>query len=150
MPMSAEEVRFQLSSIEGDVQMYVDLGPDEVPLLVDLLDDEEPWLASRAVYALARIETPEARAAVEGASESERGELRVAAAVSASMLPTESSDRVLGRLVRDPDVAVRKFAVESVSADNEESIRRAVQELTNSDDEALRTKAQVRSRELGY
>ena len=73
MPMSAEEVRFQLSSIEGDVQMYVDLGPDEVPLLVDLLDDEEPWLASRAVYAVARIETPEARAAVEGASESERG-----------------------------------------------------------------------------
>ena len=31
--------------------MYVDLGPDEVPLLVELLNDEEAWMASRAVTA---------------------------------------------------------------------------------------------------
>lgn len=149
MSMTPEEIRSRLSSIEGDAQMYVDLGPEDVPALVYLLDDEEAWLASRAVYALARIATPEALGAIEGAGDSGREELRVAVAVSASMLPTQTSDRVLTKLLHDPDVGVRKFAVESVSPDNEEGLRDTVRELAYADDEALRQKAQVRARELG-
>lgn len=150
MAMSMQEIRSRLSSIEGDAQMYVDLGPDEVPLLVELLDDEEAWMASRAVYALTRIATPEALAAVEEALDSGRDEVRVAVAVSANVLPSEAADRVLTKLLTDREVGVRKFAVESVTPDNEERVRRLVAEMTNSDDEVLRARAQSRARDLGY
>jgi len=150
MAMSMQEIRSRLSSIEGDAQMYVDLGPDEVPLLVELLDDEEAWMASRAVYALTRIATPEALAAVEEASDSGRDEVRVAVAVSANVLPSEAADRVLTKLLTDREVGVRKFAIESVTPDDEERVRRLVAEMTDSNDEVLRARAQSRARDLGY
>lgn len=150
MAMSMQEIRSRLSFIEGDAQMYVDLGPDEVPLLVELLDDEEAWMASRAVYALTRIATPEALAAVEEASDSGRDEVRVAVAVSANVLPSEAADRVLTKLLTDREVGVRKFAIESVTPDNEERVRRLVAEMTDSNDEVLRARAQSRARDLGY
>lgn len=150
MAMSMQEIRSRLSSIEGDAQMYVDLGPDEVPLLVELLDDEEAWMASRVVYALTRIATPEALAAVEEASDSGRDEVRVAVAVSANVLPSEAADRVLTKLLTDREVGVRKFAIESVTPDNEERVRRLVAEMTDSNDEVLRARAQSRARDLGY
>ena len=150
MAMSMQEIRSRLSSIEGDAQMYVDLGPDEVPLLVELLDDEEAWLASRAVYALTRIATPEALAAVEEASDSGRDEVRVAVAVSAKVLPSEAADRVLTKLLKDREVGVRKFAIESVTPENEERVRRLVAEMTDSDDDVLRARAQSRARDLEY
>lgn len=148
--MSMEEIRSRLSSIEGDTQMYVDLGADEVPLLVELLDDEEGWMAQRAVYALARIATPEALAAIEAASDSGRAEVRVACAASANLLPPETADRVLTKLLTDREVGVRKFAVENVTPDNEESVRQLVVELADADDDALRAKARTRARDLGY
>ena len=147
--MSMQEIRSRLSSIESDEQMYDDLGPEEVPMLVELIEDEEAWMASRAVYALARINTPEARSAVEEASEGGRDEVRVAVAVSASLLPSESADRVLATLLNDREVGVRKFAVDSVSPANDERVRRLVTEMTHSDDLTLRARAQARARELG-
>ena len=91
MALNMPELRLRLSSIEGDPQMYVDLGPDEVPLLVELLNDEEAWMASRAVYALTRIATPEAVDAIDEASASPRGEVRVAVAASANLLPVSAA-----------------------------------------------------------
>lgn len=150
MAMNMEEIRSRLSSIEGDAQMYVDFGDDEVPQLVELLDDEEAWMAQRAVYALARIATPNALAALERASDSSRPEVRVACATSANLLPAEAADRVLTKLLTDREVGVRKFAVESVTPDNEDSVRQLVAEMTDADDDALRAKARTRARELGY
>jgi HEAT repeat protein len=149
MVMSMQEIRSRLSSIEGDTQMYVDLGSEEVPLLVELLDDEEAWMASRAVYALARIATPEAVAAVESAGDSGRDEVRVAVAASSSVLPSEASDRVLTKLLHDREVGVRKYAVESVTSANEEHVQRLVTEMSNADDPVLSERAQSRARELG-
>lgn len=150
MAMSMEEIRSRLSAIEGDAQMYVDFGPDEVPLLVELLDDEEAWMASRAVYALTRIPTPDAVAAVEEASDSGRDEVRLAVAVSAKVLPSQAADRILTKLLQDREVGVRKFAVESVTPDNDDSVRRLVVAMTDADDDLLRAKAQSRARDLGY
>lgn len=150
MAMNMQEIRSRLSSIEGDAQMYVDLGPGEIPALVELLDDEEGWMASRAVYALARIGTPEALAAVEEAGDSRRDEVRVAVAVSAGVLPSETADRVLTKLLTDQEVGVRKFAIESVTPANEESVRRLVTEMADADDDVIRTRAQSRAQQLGY
>lgn len=149
MALSMAELRSRLSSIESDPQMYVDLGPDEVPLLVELLDDEEAWMASRAVYALTRIGTPEAVAAVQQASTSPRDEVRVAIAVSAKLLPVAAADDVLARLLTDSDIGVRKYAIESVTPDSDASLRELVRNLSYSDDAVLRPRAESRTRDLG-
>ncbi len=148
MTMSMQEVRSQLSSIEGDAQMYVDLGPDEVPLLVELLDDDEAWMASRAVYALARIATRDAITAVESASDSGRDEVRVAVAVSADVLPPQAADRVLTKLLKDWEVGVRKFAIGSVTSESDQRVLSLVEDMTDSEHDILRTRAQARARDL--
>src|SRR3712207_5760174 len=99
MPMTLSELRSQLGDIEPTERIYQGIGPDEVPLLRELLNDEEAWLAARAVYALSRIDTPEANAAIMEAALDPRPEPRVAVAVNAPNLPPEVSDRVLGLLL---------------------------------------------------
>lgn len=148
MALTMQELRSRLSSIESDTQMYVDLGPAEVPLLIELLGDEEAWMASRAVYALARIATPDAVAAIQRASTSPRDEVRVATAVSANLLPVAASDDVLSKALNDPDVGVRKYAIDSVSPNNDASLQQLVVELSHSDDAILTARASARARDL--
>ncbi len=149
MALNMPELRLRLSSIEGDPQMYVDLGPDEVPLLVELLNDEEAWMASRAVYALTRIATPEAVDAIDEASASPRGEVRVAVAASANLLPVSAADQILTRLLADPDVGVQKYAIGSVMPDSDASLKQLVIDIADSDDAVLRGRAESRARDLG-
>ncbi len=134
MAMTIEEVRSQLSMIESDEQMYANLGQEEVPLLREFLDDDEAWMAARAVYALARIDTPDALAAIEVASGSLREEVRIAVAVSASRLPPPATNRVLEKLLTDDEVGVRKFAIKSVSPANSQRVRDLVGSIAHSDD----------------
>ena len=69
MPKSSTEIRQQLGDAEPDEQTYRGLGPDEVEVLAALLDDEEAWLAARAVYALSRINSDDARRNGRGSRE---------------------------------------------------------------------------------
>ena len=133
MPKSLSELREQLSDIEPDERTYEALGPSEVDLLLDLLDDKEDWLAARAVHALSRIDDERARQAVVLSAESPRMEVRVAAAASAGGLPAPVSDEILSRLLDDPQPAVRKFAIRSTSDRNSEAVRRRVAEIAASD-----------------
>jgi len=133
MPIS--ELRKQLSAIEPDESTYEGVGPPEVDLLKDLLQDEEAWLAARAVHALSRIDADSARDALLSAARSPRPEVRVAAAASASALPPRVSDEVLSTLLGDSDTGVRKFAIKSTSERNSEAIRHQVGEIARTDDD---------------
>jgi len=133
MPKSLSELREQLSDIEPDERTYEALGPSEVDLLLDLLDDKEDWLAARAVHALSRIDDERARQAVVSSAESPRMEVRVAVAASAGGLPVRDSDEILSRLLDDPQPAVRKFAIRSTSDHNSEAVRRRIAEIAASD-----------------
>jgi HEAT repeats len=148
--MDLQELRSRLSSIEGDPQMYTDLGPDEVPLLVELLGDDEAWMAARAIYALSRINSPEAKAAVEQAASSDRDEVRIAVAVTANLLPADISDRVLTKLLQDTEVGVRKYAIDSVTPENKEEVRNLVAQFRDSQQDVLKERAQSRATDLGY
>jgi HEAT repeat protein len=146
MPKSLPDLREQLSDIEPNERTYEGIGPSDVDLLQGLVDDEEEWLAARAVYALSRIDTDNARQAVVSAAESPRMEVRVAAAASARDLPAWVSDEILSRLLADPHPAVRKFAIRSVSDRNSEAVRRRIIEIAEADPDArLRQAAQARS-----
>ena len=131
MSKSPSELRNQLSTIEYDDATYEGLGRDDVASLTPLLEDDEGWLAARAVHALSRIDDPRAHQAILAAASMPRLEVRVAAARAAGRLPAELSDGVLLGLLGDPDPAVRKFAVRSVSPRNGAAVRSRVQELAD-------------------
>lgn len=143
MAKTLSELREQLSAIEPDDSTYEGIGPAEVELLESLLDDEQDWLAARAVHALSRIDAETARRAVVSAAESPRMEVRVAAAASADVLPAAVSDNVLSRLLGDSEAAVRKFAIKATSNRNSEAVRRRLTDIAGSDADArLRRVAQ--------
>jgi HEAT repeats len=149
MTMSMAELRQQLSSIEPDESTYEGIGPSEVGLLRELLDDEEPWLAARAAHALSRIGGETAHDALLAATGSPRPEVRVAVAASADALPPTVSDEVLSRLLGDPDIGVRKFAVKSASDRNSQTIRQRVKEMATTDTNgALRHIAEEKARSV--
>ena len=133
MAKSQAQIRQQLSDLEPSERTYAGLGASDVSSLVELLSDEEGWLAARAVHALSRIDTEPARRAVVASATSPRFEVRVAAATSAGSLPPRVSDEVLSRLLDDPQAAVRKFAVRSTSNRNSETIRRRIAEIAVQD-----------------
>ena len=137
MSKSLSELRAQLSSIEADERMYEGIGPSDVDALTRMVDEEqEDWLAARAVHALSRIDSSEARESVAAAAESPRLEVRVAVASSATALPASDSDGILSKLLDDPQPAVRKFAVKATSPRNAQEIRARVQGMATSDDSA--------------
>ena len=133
MPKSPSELRNQLSTIENDDATYEGLGRDDVASLTPLLEDDEGWLAARAVHALSRIDDPRAHQAILAAASMPRLEVRVAAATAAGRLPADLSDHVLLGLLGDPDPAVRKFAVRSVSPRNGAAVHGRVQDLADAE-----------------
>lgn len=136
MPKSIAELRRQLSDIEPNELTYDQIGPSEVDLLRGLLDDEEAWMAARAVHALVLIDSDKAREAILAASASPRVEVRVAVASSAGALPPRFSDEVLARLLADSQIGVRKFAIKSISSQNDDALKRRITDIAASDPEA--------------
>ncbi len=55
--MTKAQLRQKLSAIEPTESIYEGIGPSEVELLRELLQDQEAWLAARAAYALSRIDS---------------------------------------------------------------------------------------------
>ena len=133
MPKSPSELRDQLSTIERDEVTYEGIGPDDVASLASLMEDDEGWLAARAVHALSRIDDARAHQAILAAASMPRLEVRVAAATAAESLPADVSDGVLLGLLGDPDPAVRKFAVRSVSPRNGAAVLGRLQELADAE-----------------
>jgi HEAT repeat protein len=146
MSMTMPELRQRLSAIEPDDSTYAGIGATDVPLLQQLLNDEEGWLAGRAVYALSRINAMEAHMALSTAADSPRSEVRVAVAANAGNLPPKVSDSLLQQLLEDQHVGVRKFAIKSVSAQNSASIHAKVSEIASRDDNpVIRATAQAQN-----
>jgi HEAT repeat protein len=149
MPMTLLELKQQLGAIEPDESTYAALSPEDVLLLETLLDDEEDWLAARAVHALARIDSSRARSALVKASGNARPEIRIAVASIASYLPPRASNGLLGQLLDDPDAGVRKFAIRSVSERNSAPVRSRLRELAAAEnDPILRASAREQAEAL--
>jgi HEAT repeat protein len=94
MPMTLEQISNQLSAIEPDDGIYSGIGSSEIPLLEQLLQDKEAWMASRAVFALSRISDAEAVTILSQAAADPRPEVRVAVAASVSNLKPEDANNI--------------------------------------------------------
>src|SRR4051812_28603135 len=112
MPMTLEQLRNRLSDIEPEPGMYAGLGLPEIPLLAQLVQDDEAWMASRAVFALSTVPDPRAVTVVSQAATDPRQEVRVAVAASVGNLEPQNASNILLRLLEDTEVGVRKFAVQ--------------------------------------
>lgn len=55
----------------------------------------------------------------------------------------------LTRLLADPDVGVRKYAIGSVMPDSDASLKQLVMDISDSDDAVLKGTAESRARDLG-
>lgn len=149
MPMTLEQLRNQLSAIEPDESTYQGIGPSEIPLLEQLLQDEEPWLASRAVFALSRLRDQQATRILSRLTADPRPEVRVSLAASTNNLPPQAANDILLNLLEDTDVGVRKFAVEAVSETHNKAVRAKVRDIENRDPTpALRDIANTKLREI--
>jgi len=149
MPMTLKQLKDKLSAIEPTDRVYSGISPSEIPVLKRLLQDKKPWVASRAVFALSRISDPKAIAILSKAAVDSRPEVRVAVAASARNLKAKDASKILLKLLADPELGVRKFAVQSVSKAHGAVIYRKLKELETRDPAPpMRAIAKERLREL--
>ena len=141
--MTRDQLRRQLTAIEPTEDTYAGLSAADVDVLVELVKQDEDWIAARAIHALARIGSERAFEAIIAVCEDPRREIRAAAAGAARLLPPAASDAVVERLVGDGDAAVRKLAVQSVTPRTGDQLLALVGDLARNDaDPRVRDRAQ--------
>ena len=150
MAMTLTELRDKLSAIEPDEATFSGISSEEIPLLEQLLDDDEAWMAARSVFALSRLNNNDAFSVLTKASTSNRDEVRVAVAAAALKLPTDVASRLLTVLLDDSDIGVKKFAIQSVTRENAPMLQTKLRSLVESDlSNYIQRNAQERMLELG-
>lgn len=149
MPMTIDQLRRQLSTIEPNEAMYAGIGSSEISLLKQLLRDPEPWMSARAIFALSRIADDSAVEIIRKSIHDVRPEIRVAIAASATNLAANASNTILAEILDDKDVGVRKFAIQSVSTENDPSIHAKLRMMEAQDPVSImRDHARHKRREL--
>src|SRR5262245_58469994 len=131
--MTLDQLRNQLSAIEPGEGTYYGIGPSEIPLLEQLLQDRETWMAARAVFALSRVPDIKAVTVLSQAAADPRKEVRVAVAASVSNLKPSDGNKILLRLMTDAELGVRKFAVKAVSAAHSAAVHAKLRDLETRD-----------------
>ena len=111
---SYDEVKFILSDIEPTEEMHQKLTEEDIPQLKKILKEQEPWLASRAVFAISKFNTEQANKILYRLVKDPRQEIRVSLAACADALPSEVSEKIISKLVKDKEPGVRKFAYQAV------------------------------------
>ena len=111
---SYDEVKSILSDIEPTDAMYAKLNEEDIPIIKELLQEPEQWLASRAVFALSKFHTQPTFDILSGLVNDQRVSIRVSLASCADKLPPEVSLNILTRLIDDSETGVRKFAYQSI------------------------------------
>jgi HEAT repeat protein len=133
MPMTFEQLKQQLSSIEVDEATYAGIGPSEVPLLDQLVSDPETWLAGRAIFALSQVRSAAAMAILARSAADPRSEIRVAVAASTKNLPPADANGILLQALNDVELGVRKFAIRSVAPGHSAPVQARLRELETGD-----------------
>jgi len=137
-----EEVKNILSDIEANEFMYSKLDAEDIPTLRQLMDEAEPWLAARVIFALSRLGGDDANAIIQQAAVDERKEVRIAVAACSKALPDTLSDSILEVLMDDTDIGVKKYAIKSINSHSDIRIKNKLQILSQEGaNEVLRSMA---------
>lgn len=93
-------------------------GVDALPQLRTLVAEDEPRIASKAVYLAAVIAGENSKEIVALAAQSRHEVVRVAAAAAAAMLPVTQAVEITSSLLGDTDPRVRVRAMKSAATVN--------------------------------
>lgn len=137
MTVSMDDVRSQLIRDEPDYKEAALLGPEAVPYLAILIEEDDPELAPNAVYLASLITTDASAKLVARAARSERPEVRLAAAAGVPNLPTEVRRSVAGILLADDDQGVRKLSLRSLAAAPVPDLEGQLRKLSANDPEPV-------------
>ena len=129
-----DDIRRQLDKDELDYPgLAAELGPDALPALDALVNEDEPRIASKAAYLAALISGPTSAEVVGLASRSRHEVVRVAAAAALAELPAEQASGVAQDLLADPDVGVRARAAKSAVALGDPALLEQVRTMADED-----------------
>jgi HEAT repeat protein len=123
-----------LMAIEPDFDRILELEPDVVSTLVELIRLDDPLLSSRATYALGRVAAAtesgkfpatsmdKVSAGIQDAARSQLALVRVAAAVATHGLPSRAAAPMQLTLLEDKDIGVRRTVLEAVKPDPDPAV----------------------------
>ena len=135
MSVTLNQVRAYLTQDEVNYEAARKLGPDAVPLLLDLVRGGDLNLASKAAYLASLIPAEASIGVLEEAARSPEVPVRVAAAAGMRHLSEHGAERVLAVVKADPDVGVRKVALHSAAAFRGAGVVGAVEEMARHEKE---------------
>jgi HEAT repeat protein len=124
-----EELVNILSMIEPDEGMYEMLTEEDIPHLQQMLNENQPWLASRAVFALSKLKSDKVNSILLQLVDDQRPEVRIALASSAAFLTKDLAEDILVKLIADDETGVRKFAIQSISSRHGTSLIKRLEDV---------------------
>jgi hypothetical protein len=150
MPVTMNDIRAWLTQDEVNYDEARKLGPDAVPLLMQLVHGGDLGLATKATYLASLIPGDASREVVMAAAARGESIVRVAAASAVRNLSATHAEQVLDALKHDRDVGVRKVLVHSLAGFKSPHLAAKVDEMAHQEKEqflrdlAAKTAAQIR------
>lgn len=131
MPHTKEELIKMIDLDEPDYASIIrNLASDDIPLLIELSKDTNLAIATKAVSCLGLMNSEKAVTGIKAAAEHANPVMRVAAAhalKNSASLP--SAVKMIDKLLDDPDVGVRKFALKTVQQAKITNLKAKVQQM---------------------
>jgi len=130
-----DQVRSSLDRDELDyTALAVDYDASVIPLLEQLVTEDDPRIAPKAAYLAALVDGEGSERVVALASRSRQDVVRVSAAAALAVLPTQHVSEIAGRMLADPDVGVRARALKSAAANGGPELQARIRQMATDDD----------------
>lgn len=115
MTVTMSDVRALLDPDEPNYDTAVELGPEALPVLEQLVRGDDPMLAAKAAYLASLIPGDQRLAVLDAAATSVEPTVRIAAAAGLRNLSAADADDLADNLLGDADFGVRKQALQSAT-----------------------------------
>ena len=132
MTVTREQVLAQLYPDEPDYEGAAQLGPEALPHLMQLIEEGDPDLASKATSLASVIDAAESIEAVDKAARSPDPVIRGGAAAALGNL-SEMPDPLAQGMLNDEDVGVRKLALRSLERQRPAGFKHKAQQMAAND-----------------
>jgi HEAT repeat protein len=133
--ITKKDVHTWLDADEVDYTNAKKLGPEAIPFLMEIIQDQDLGLASKATYLASLINTERSVEVLEAAMARNEPILRVAVASGIRNLPEIQVEKVINLLKDDPDAGVRKVMLKSAVRFRSLEIEKKLQQMADRDPE---------------
>jgi HEAT repeat protein len=132
MAVTREQVLAQLYPDEPRYEQAAQLGPEALPHLMQIVQEGDPGLASKATSLAGRINAAGSAEVLGAAARSSDPVIRVAAAAALGNLD-ETPDPLAQSMLDDEDVGVRKLALRSLERQQPAGFKQKAQQMAAND-----------------